>query len=162
VTPDERIARLQHGVKQLLDDVRNLPDEALYRDPPDGEWSIMRNLAHVAEMLPYWAHQAEAMMRSPGKPFGRTHDDPVRIATIEEHSNDVLEVMLASIQASADECVSALRALPVDAWSKEGEHPSRGVMTVEQMVDAFIVGHVAAHVRQVEEALEAVEANPSG
>jgi uncharacterized damage-inducible protein DinB len=162
VTPDERIARLQNGVKQLLDDVRNLPDEALYRDPPDGEWSVMRNLAHVAEMLPYWAHQAEAIARAPGEPFGRTHDDPQRIGAIEEHSDDVLEETVTRIEASAAECLEVLRALPPDAWSKAGEHPSRGTMTVEQMVDAFIVGHVAAHVRQVEEALEAVEANPSG
>lgn len=162
MTPDERIARLQHIIKQLLDEVRNLPDEALYRDPPDGEWSIMRNLAHVAEMLPYWAHQAEAIARVPGERFGRTHDDPERIGAIEEHSNDVLEEVIARIQASADECIDVLRRLPPQAWSKSGLHPSRGEMSVEQMVDAFVVGHVAAHRQQVEAALAAVEANPSG
>ena len=158
MTPEERIERLQRGVADLLGAVRNLPDEALYREPTDGEWSIMQNLAHVAEMLPYWAHQAEAIDRAPGQPFGRTHDDPVRIGEIDAHANDVLELTLTRIQAAADECIAVLRGLPMEAWAKSGIHPSRGEMTVEQMIDAFVVGHVTAHARQIADALDAVRA----
>jgi uncharacterized damage-inducible protein DinB len=155
---DEQMRRLERGVSDLLSRVRGLPDEALYREPSDGEWSIMQNLAHVAEMLPYWAHQAERINAAPGQPFGRTHDDPVRIGEIEAHSNDVLDEMLTRIESAARECIAILQALPAEAWSKAGVHPSRGSMTVTQMVDAFVVGHIEAHARQVEDALEAVRA----
>jgi uncharacterized damage-inducible protein DinB len=155
---EDRIRRLERDVADLLNAVRNLPDEALYLEPSDGEWSIMQNLAHVAEMLPYWAHQAEAIDRAPGQRFGRTHDDPVRISAIEEHSNDFIEAMLTRIETAAQDCIATLKALPPGAWSKSGAHPSRGSMTVEQVVDAFIVGHVEAHRRQVEDALDAVRA----
>ncbi len=153
---EAQIRRIEHGVAQLLGDVRNLPDEALYLDPPNGEWSIMRNLAHVAEMLPYWAHQAEAIAAAPGKPFGRTHDDPQRVGSIEEHSNDVLEEIVARIGDAADECVRTLRGIPGDAWSLSGQHPSRGMMSIDQMVDAFLAGHVEAHARQIEDVLALV------
>ena len=158
MTPELRIERLERGVADLLSTVRDLPDEALYREPTDGEWSVMQNLAHVAEMLPYWAHQAEAIDHAPGQPFGRTHDDPVRIGEIDAHSNDVLELTLSRIQGAANECVSILRALPAEAWPKAGIHPSRGQMTVEQMIDTFVVGHVEAHLRQVHDALDSVKA----
>lgn len=161
MTVEDRIARLERDVARLIEDVRSLPDEVLYREPSDGEWSIMSNLAHVAEMLPYWAHQAEAIAGSPGARFGRTHDDPLRIGAIEAHSNDVLEQILAQIGQARDECVRVLRALPADAWLKAGEHPNRGSMTVEQTVDAFISRHLSEHVKQVEAARDAVIANPS-
>ena len=151
-----RIRRIERGVEQLLADVRDLPDEALYLDPPDGEWSIMRNLAHVAEMLPYWAHQAEVILAAPAKPFGRTHDDAQRIGSIEEHSNDVLEAALERISNGAAECVKTLRALPAEAWALSGVHPNRGEMTVTEMVDSFLAGHVEAHVRQVEDVLDSL------
>jgi len=162
VTAEERIARIERAVEQLLADVRNLPDEALYREPEDGEWTIMSTLAHVAEILPYWAHQAEAIARAPGEPFGRPLDDPQRVGFVAEHGNDQLEVAVGEINASAEECLRTLRALPADAWAKSGIHPSRGAMTIEDVVDSFLAGHVEAHVRQVNAALEALSANPSG
>ena len=35
-------------------------------------------------------------------------------------------------------------------------------MTIEELVDSFLAGHVEAHVRQVNAALDALSANPSG
>lgn len=162
MTAEERIARIERAVEQLLARVRDLPDEALYREPADGEWAIMSTLAHVAEILPYWAHQAEAINRAPGQPFGRPLDDPGRVGPIAEHGNDPLEAATGAIRASADECVRTLRGLPPDAWAKSGIHPTRGAMTVEEVVDSFLAGHVEAHLRQIDEALEALSANPSG
>jgi hypothetical protein len=162
VTAEERIARIERAVEQLLADVSDLPDEALYREPDDGEWTIMSTLAHVTEILPYWAHQAEAINRAPGQPFGRPLDDPGRVGPIATHGNDSLEAATGAIRASADECIRTLRALPADGWTKSGMHPTRGPMTVEELVDSFLAGHVEAHVRQVNEALDALSANPSG
>src|ERR671927_69932 len=123
VTPEERIQRLQTSVQRLIGDVERLPAEVLYREPSAGEWPVMSTLAHVAEILPYWAHQSEQIASHPGAPFGRTHTDPDRIAAVERHSHDSLKIATAAIRSGLDECLRTLRALPNDAWTAAGEHP---------------------------------------
>jgi hypothetical protein len=123
VTPEERIQRLERSVNELIGDIERLPAEVLYRAPSPGEWPVMSTLAHLAELLPYWAHQADGIASQPGKPFGRTHDDPDRIGALEQHGHDSLDVAVNRIRASLAECVSVLRALPAEAWTMAGQHP---------------------------------------
>ena len=47
----------------------------------------MSTLAHLAELLPYWARQAQLLERAPGTKFGRTHADPDRLSAIERCSD---------------------------------------------------------------------------
>jgi len=159
VTPEDRIQRLQGSVRRLLADVERLPADVLYREPQAGEWPVMSTLAHVSEILPYWAHQAENITRNPGAPFGRTHEDPDRIAAVDQHSRDSLTAIAARIRAGLDESVSALRSLPADAWATAGQHPRRGSMTVEQVIDAFLLDHVEDHAAQIGATLAALSAS---
>jgi uncharacterized damage-inducible protein DinB len=156
----DRIQRLEHSVNGLLDQIERLPADVLYRAPQAGEWPIMSTLAHLAELLPYWAHQAEGIARNPGQPFGRTHEDPDRVGAVEQHGHDSLDAMVPRLRASLDECVAALRALPEEAWSAAGQHPTRGSMTVEQLVDAFLVRHAEEHASQTQATLKALAGLP--
>jgi hypothetical protein len=63
---------------------RLLPGEALTDpDPNTGErWDRGQVLAHVAEMLPYWAHQVELVAAGDQVAFGRVVSDPGRVAAI--------------------------------------------------------------------------------
>jgi uncharacterized damage-inducible protein DinB len=158
VTPEERIQRLQGSVQRLLADIEQLPAEVLYREPAAGQWPVMSTLAHVAEILPYWAHQAEKIARQPGAPFGRTHADADRIAAIEQHSRDSLEAIVAHIHAALDESVRTLRSLPDDAWTTAGQHPTRGLMTAEEVIDRFLLNHVEEHTAQISATLAALTA----
>jgi uncharacterized damage-inducible protein DinB len=158
VTPDESIRRLEQSVNRLLEDIQRLPGEVLYRAPEPGEWPVMSTLAHLAEMLPYWAHQAEGIARDPGKPFGRSHDDQDRIDAVEQHGRDSLDAIVPRIRASLDECERALRTLPSEAWTAAGVHPTRGSMTVEQLVESFLVKHADEHARQTQRTLQALSA----
>ena len=49
------------------------------------------------EMLPYWAEQARAVAArsQDGEAFGRTHDDPERIAAVRQHARDDLRELAA-------------------------------------------------------------------
>jgi uncharacterized damage-inducible protein DinB len=149
VTPEERIERLEASVQRLLVNVERLPADVLYREPSAGEWPVMSTLSHVAEILPYWAHQAELIARSPGTAFGRTHDDADRIGAIEQHRRDSLDAMVARIRAGLAESVSTLRRLPADGWTRAGQHPTRGSMTAEQVIDKLLLDHVEEHAAQV-------------
>jgi uncharacterized damage-inducible protein DinB len=158
VTAQEHTQRLERSVNQLLQEIESLPAEVLYRAPSPGEWPVMSTLAHLAEMLPYWAHQAEGIAAHPGQPFGRTHEDPDRLGAIEQHSQDSLDMAVRRIRANLAECVNALSALPAEAWSRAGQHPARGMMTIEQLVDAFLISHAEEHARQTQAAVQELSA----
>jgi uncharacterized damage-inducible protein DinB len=160
VTPEERIQRLETSVQRLVAEVERLPADVLYREPSAGAWPVMSTLAHVAEILPYWAHQAESIARSPGAPFGRTAEDPGRIAAVDQHSRDALEAIVARIRAGLDESVRTLRSLPADAWAKAGQHPTRGSMTAADVIDRFLLDHVEEHATQITATLAALSPSP--
>jgi len=144
-----------------MSDLERSPTTLLYQQPAAGEWPVMSTLAHLEEMLPYWAQQAQAIAAAPGQPFGRTHDDPVRIGAVTSHGHDALEAIVPRIRDSLDECLRLLRGLPSEAWQATGLHPSRGSMSVSQVVDAFLVRHAEEHAAQVRAALAALGASTS-
>ena len=156
MSAEEHIQRLERSVNQLISEIERLQADVLYRPPSEGEWPVMSTLAHMAELLPYWAHQAAAIAARPGEPFGRTHDDPDRIGAVQEHGQDSLDTAVNRIRASLEECVSLLRALPAEGWSHSGQHAIRGPMTVEQLVDAFLVNHAEEHAVQVQASVKTV------
>jgi uncharacterized damage-inducible protein DinB len=153
--------RITNGVNRLLQTIAGLPPEALYREPQTGEWPVMSTLAHVAEMLPYWATQAQRIAATPGTPFGRSHDDPGRLGAIAQHAADPLEVVRTSLQSSREEALGILETLPEPAWQQVGQHPRRGAMTVNEVVDEFMVRHVEDHCAQVSATLSALGYSPS-
>jgi uncharacterized damage-inducible protein DinB len=160
MTAEERVERLQASVQRLLTEIDRLPADVLYREPSAGEWPVMSTLAHLAELLPYWAHQAEGVARSPESSFGRTHADPDRIGAVEQHGHDSLETAVARIRTALEECVTTLRRIPADAWTTIGHSPTRGTMSVEQIVDRFLVDHAEEHAAQTQATLSALRAIP--
>jgi uncharacterized damage-inducible protein DinB len=157
-TIDARIQRLQTSVDGLLQRIHELPSEVLYRAPQPGEWPVMSTLAHLSELLPYWAHQAASIAQQPGRPFGRGHDDPDRLGAIDQHGQDSLAAIVPRIRASLDECIGTLRGIPPAAWEQTGQHPRRGAMSISQVVDDFLVNHAEEHAAQVQATLETLGA----
>jgi uncharacterized damage-inducible protein DinB len=156
---EQRVARIQASVQRLVATVERAPAAPLERQPRPEDWSITQVLAHVAEILPYWSSQArEVAARAPGdvRPYGRTHEDPDRIAAVEQHAHDSRENSLARVRASLDEAVGMLRAIPAEGWSRTALHARRGEMSVEQIVDQFLIDHLEEHCAQLEQTLAAV------
>jgi hypothetical protein len=158
---EDRTTRLERGVEALLDALQGVRTDLLYAIPGEGEWPVMSTLAHVAEMLPYWANQCAAIAQAPGKQFGRTHDDPGRLQAIDQHGEDALAVIGPSILASLHQALDTLRTIDESRWALRGQHPTRGSMSIQQVVDTFMVGHVDDHLKQVRAALAALGYSPS-
>ena len=76
VRPDELIDRLQQAVEEMLTEIDRLQSTDVYASSAAEAWSVTEILAHVVEMLPYWAEQAQAVAAraQDGEPFGRTHE----------------------------------------------------------------------------------------
>lgn len=149
-------ARIARDVEVLTTWARSVDPDDLYRPPPDGEWTVMENLVHVVEFLPYWAEQLHQVIAHPGEPFGRTHEDPERIAAVEDHARDALPEVLERLRRSAETAQTSLRAIPDDAWDRTGVH-RRGEMTLREITAFFLVDHLTDHIEQARVALAALD-----
>ena len=151
-----RMRRIEELIDGLLARIAGVPEETLHRAAPDG-WSVGHVLAHVVEFVPYWARQAEAVAARDrdGLPFGRTSDDAERTGTIERRWRDAGGRLAQDLEASRDECVATLERIPPAGWRRSGLHARRGAMSVTDIVDRFLVDHLAEHETQAVRALAA-------
>lgn len=145
---------LDERLLALMDDVR--PDELL-RDPGDGEWRLVENLAHIAEFPRYFARQLREWLDG----------DRVVLGRVAEHSADRNDAVVRA----ADRDLHALRRDAVAAFAElrlvlddlRDEHldtTTHNVKYGEEPLRAFLrryaVGHKAAHVEQLHRTLDRV------
>jgi hypothetical protein len=155
---EEYIGRVERTVQQLLLEIERLPRDVLYREPEPGEWPVMSILAHLAELLPFWAHEAADLAASPGRAVGRTHDDPRRLGAIEQHGQDSLADIVPRIRAGLEECLATLRGISAAGWAAVGQHVRRGPITADELVKAYVVDHAEEHAAQIHTTLETLRA----
>lgn len=131
------------------------PEALTDADPSSGErWDRGQVWAHLAEFIPYWIEQTRPVIdgQPSGEPvrFGRTHTDPQRIGAIERDRREPV----AELWAATREHIALLRTflgeLSPDQWAAVGQHRTRGAMSVSQIIEEFLVGHLEQHADQLE------------
>ena len=129
-----------------------LPDDALTDpDPDSGErWDRGQVLAHVAEMLPYWAQQAELVASGEQVAFGRVKSSPDRIAAIERDRREDPGRLLGRVDEGVSVVLALLDRLDAQALARTGQHQTLGEMTVAVIVDRFLVAHLEEHADQLD------------
>jgi len=124
-------------------------------DGPEAEWGPPEVLAHTSEMLQYWLGEIERVVAGSLEPvpFGRVATDPLRTLTIERDRALPTGELISRIQSSVGRYAARLPQLSAADWQKRGLHPRLGEMTVEAMLQRFVVSHLAEHAVQLREAL---------
>ena len=127
-----RVERLLAAAGRIRASAVVLPDDALTDpDPDSGErWDRGQVLAHVAEMLPYWAQQAELIAAGRQAEFGRVKSDPDRIAAIERDRREDPARLLARVDEGVAVVLALLERLDARALAAVGHHQTLGDMTV--------------------------------
>ena len=128
------------------------PLSAAYGTEPESDWGPKEVLAHVAEMLPFWLAQIDAILgggQEPVPPFGRVTTDPVRIERIGRDRMLPAAELFDRIDTAGRTVLARLRTLDSQELGRRGVHPRLGEMTVQALVERFIVGHVEDHVGQL-------------
>lgn len=167
---DDLAARLEAnraalaGLRDGVERGEPWPLSAAYGTEPESEWGPKELLAHVAEMVPYWLGQIETVLAAPSEPveFGRVASDPGRIERIGGDRNlpagelfDRADRGVAGVQAW-------LRRTDDRGLARRGVHVRLGEMTVDAMVQRFIVSHLEDHVRQLEDILASARGGSAG
>ena len=126
-------------------------DDLTDPDAESGErWDRGQALAHVAEMLPYWAQQAELVAAGRQTEFGRVKSDPDRVAAIERDRREDPARLLARVDEGVAVVLALLERLDDRALAATGHHQTLGDMTVGQLIDRFLVAHLEEHADQLE------------
>ena len=152
VGPVDRAERLLAAAGRIRASAQVVPDDALTDpDPDSGErWDRGQVLAHVAEMLPYWARQAELVASGAQVAFGRVKSDQERIAVIERDRREDPARLLARVDEGVAVVLALLERLDDQALAAVGHHQTLGDMTVAEIVDRFLVAHLEEHADQLE------------
>jgi hypothetical protein len=148
----DRARRLLAAAGRVRASATVLPDNVLTDpDPESGErWDRGQVLAHVAEMLPYWAQQAELVTAGRQTEFGRVKSDPDRIAAIERDRREDPARLLARVDEGVAVVLALLDRLDDQALAATASHPTLGDMTVGELVDRFLVAHLEEHADQLD------------
>lgn len=160
-----KVAAIRRSVQDSYSDLNALlsgPISALfsarlYQAPTEDEWSVMENLAHIVEFMPYWAGEVEKLVARPGQNFGRTMQDERRLAALRDHGRDTLvqaREALPGSYARLDEVLSGLRDSDLELT---GRHVRYGERTLEWFINEFITEHLHNHVIQLRACLDAIE-----
>jgi hypothetical protein len=149
--PQRRAERLLAAAGRIRASASALPDGALTEpDPESGErWDRGQVLAHVAEMLPYWAEQAELIVAGRQTEFGRVKSDPGRIGAIERDRREHPARLLARVEEGVAVVLALLERLDDRALAATGHHQTLGDMTVAELIDRFLVSHLEEHADQL-------------
>ena len=134
-----------------------LEPEKLYIPSGENEWSIMQNLAHIVEIMPYWAGEIEKLVAVPGQKFGRTAQHEGRLRAIDEHGRDGLEQAKAALPASYVRLEDVLGSLKDSDLELTGQHSKFGEKSLEWFIEEFVNGHLRSHLEQIKACLVVVQ-----
>jgi threonine dehydratase len=166
VSDSVRVAEPMSGFLPRLVAVRARLEEHAAAGPPPGltdpdpgateRWEAGQVWAHLAEFPSYWLGQIDAILaaRDDGMSepvhFGRTHSDPGRIAAIERDRHTDPAALLRRVSAGIGAVEATVRGWAPDVWRASGVHPTRGSMTVGEILESFVIGHLEEHADQLD------------
>src|SRR5579859_5417480 len=137
-TAEATAQRVEAEMAKLIATVEHLDEATVHQMPGEGEWSAMETLAHVAELVPFWAQRARQIADGTfgNQPYQRTAaENAQRSAAISAHGRDSLPEMVNRLRSSAGDAAATLRAIPEDRWAQTAHfQPDSAGETVSEMV----------------------------
>jgi len=145
------------ALNQLIDGPLAILDASkLYESPAENEWTIMQNLSHIVEFMPYWAGEIEKLVTEPGSNFGRTPEDVGRLQGISEHEMDSLSKIEAALPGSYKRLDEVLRKLNDSDLELTAKHVRYGEKPLDWFIEEFLTNPLKGHVEQIKSIIELV------
>ena len=153
MTPAEGlVTRLDAVVIRLDAHAGHLDGGLTGADPRTGDrWDQGQVWAHLAEFIPYWIVELGTILAADEPPgFGRTQADSHRLGEIERRREEPPAALMLTVREESAALRDLLLRLDPDAWGRRGIHPTLGSMTVTEIVEDFLVGHLEQHAAQLD------------
>ena len=136
---------------EILAEVQQLPPEIIHWIPAEGVWTIMDNLCHIREFVPFWTGETLRIVQRPSEPWGRDHTDTARLAAVTNTASYTLSEVVADIREAVRRSAETLKTLSDEQLRAEAgsKNPRWGTKPAAFIVDQLLVEHVAKHQRQI-------------
>ncbi len=134
------------GPAQLRPMVSDLSPQQLEARPVQGKWSTLEVVCHLVDSEQAWCHRMKRVIAE-DKPLLIGYDESRFTASLGYHQHD-LKSELALLEGMRLQMALILRGLPESAWVRTGVHSERGLITLEEMLEAE-VDHVYHHIRHI-------------
>ena len=136
---------------EILAEVQQLPPEIIHWIPAEGVWTVMDNLCHIREFVPFWTGETLRIVQRPSEPWGRDHTDTPRLAAVTNTASYRLTDVVADIREAVRRSAETLRTLTDEQLRTEAasKNPRWATKPASFIVDDLLVEHVAKHQRQI-------------
>src|ERR1700730_4719456 len=147
-------ARLDSTLTRLEELLRSLRPDQLSARPFDEAWSAEELFEHVRASEAIVAPRIlQLLVQGPG--LAGTSFDERRWAIVAGRAQLPLDDRLALFELRRRELVALLRDLTAEEWSRRGDHPQLGRLSVADLCEGM-AGHEEEHCRQLAEIVRAV------
>jgi hypothetical protein len=153
---DDLIQQLEDVEQRLIEHAGGPAPDGLTEPDKGGteRWEAAQVWAHMAEFVGYWQAELEKVVDTyQGRPvpFGRTKDDAGRAEAIETGRVVPIGELMEQVHGGLEVVRRYLPTLSAEQWASVGLHPTRGEMTVVQMVQRFEIDHLEEHADQLDD-----------
>jgi hypothetical protein len=141
MTPEHEaiIARIESSAAAVRRAVGDAPPHRFGQAPKPGEWSAMKTLTHVCQVVVHvYGTRIRRLMHETTPEFADFDEVSFRRASLAR--GDTQAALLETIVQEHLQLARLLRTLTTAAWSREGRHPTLGPMSIE-----FLARRVGEH-----------------
>lgn len=151
----EQVAELLQKTREerarLIEAVRSLDRDALYRIPVDAEgeeqWTALEQLAHLWEMERAYVAWVRLALERDNPDLSGVTGAPVAIP-IEKANDATVEELLDALAKERAETLAFIEDLPLEAFDRTATSPVFGTLTVLQWLRSFY-RHDRQHTAQI-------------
>jgi hypothetical protein len=152
MSPDHRaiLERMRSSAGAVRRAVEAAPPGRWGQPPRQGEWSALETLTHVRDVVVHvYGLRIRRLLYEDAPVFADFDEEGYRRASLAR--GETAGSLLDTIVAEQEQLARLLQPLSDADWSREGRHPSLGVMSIEFL--ARRVGeHAEEHAAQIAEA----------
>lgn len=136
----ELTAKMAEERARLVDAVRSLTSEELYRIPVDAEgeeqWTALEQLAHLWEMERAYVAWVRRALAEDNPDLSGVTGEPVAIP-IEKANASTVADLLEALARERESTLALIEGLPLDAFDRTATSPAFGTLTVLQWLRSF-------------------------
>ncbi len=142
----ERIARIREMPAALERVVQGLTDEQLDTPYRDGGWTVRQVVHHLADSH-LNGYGRMKLLLTEERPTLKTYDQD-RWAKLPDAREGPIQTSLALLRGLHARWAALLERLPDSAWTRAGDHPEVGAVTLEDLLDLY-ARHGESHMGQI-------------
>ena len=137
--------------------VAGMTREQLLARPVAGKWSTLEVVCHLVDFDPILADRMKRVIAE-DNPTLLGADENRFAAALSYHGRD-LEEELTILERTRSQMGKILRALPAEAFGRQGQHNERGPLTLQRLLE-LAANHIPHHVQFLREKRKALGLSP--